>query len=247
MKKLLLLALFCCWFSCSYLPENVEVSTDVSVQETPDFISLTPANNAPLSTGIVFYPGGLVDPHAYIEPFEELVSVEGRQVVILKVAANLAITNNGKAYRFIDDFDAVDEWVISGHSLGGVVACMDAAAHPDAYKGLFLLGAYSVSDLSGWDAPVLLFTAEFDALTDPTQIADNESNLPPRLDIISVADIPLNGTSGQTIYHDIQGGNHAQFGAYDTQAGDGQATIDAATQQAQVRDFLSVFLDVNNL
>ncbi len=247
MKKLLLLMIVCCCFSCSYLPENVEVSTAVSIEETPDYISLTPANTAPLATGIIFYPGGLVDPHAYIEAFEELVSVDGRQVVIMKVAANLAIANSGKAHRFIEDFDAVDNWVIGGHSLGGVVACMDAADHRDAYAGLFLLAAYSISDLSDWEAPVMLFTAEFDVVGNPGDLVENEPNLPSRLDVATLAEIPTNGTSGQTIYHDIPGGNHAQFGSYGAQAGDGAATIDAATQQAEVRDFLRTFFEVNNL
>lgn len=237
----------CCCFSCSYLPENVEVSTAVTIEETPDYIALTPANTAPLSTGIVFYPGGLVDPHAYIESFEELVSVDGRQVVIMKVAANLAITNSGKAHRCINDFDTVENWVIGGHSLGGVVACMDAAEHPDAYAGLFLLAAYSISDLSDWDAPVLLLTAELDEVGNTGDLVENEPNLPPRLDVATLAEIPANGTSGQTIYYDIAGGNHAQFGNYGAQAGDSPATISAVAQQAEVRDFLRTFFEVNNL
>lgn len=247
MKKLFLLIVLCYGFSCSYLPENVEVSSAVSIEETPNYIALTPANNAPLATGIVFYPGGLVDPHAYIQSFEELVSVGGRQVVIMKVAANLAIANSGKANRFIDDFDAVDNWVIGGHSLGGVVACMDAAAHPDDYVGLFLLAAFSISDLSDWEAPALLLTAEFDVVGNPGDLEENEPNLPPRLDVLTLADLPVGGTSGQTIYHDIPGGNHAQFGNYGEQIGDSPATISPETQQAEVRDFLNAFFEVNNL
>ena len=34
----------------------------------------------------------------------------------------------------------------------------------------------------------------------------------------------------------IQGGNHAQFGNYGVQPGDGTATISAADQQAQAAD-----------
>jgi len=247
MKKLLLFAALCTCFSCSYLPEKVELSTAVSIEETPDYISLIPTNNALLSTGIIFYPGGLVDPHAYIETFEELVSTDGRQVVIMKVAANLAITNSGKAHRFIDDFEAVSDWVIGGHSLGGVVACMDAEAHPDAYKGLFLLAAYSISDLSDWDAPVMLLTGELDVVGNPGDLVENEPNLPPRLDVLTLAEIPTNGTSGQTIYHEISGANHAQFGNYGAQAGDSPAAISAEAQQSEVRDFLRTFFNVNSL
>lgn len=247
MKRIVIFFIFCGYFSCSYLPEDVNLNATVSTTETPDYIALSPANAIPESTGIMFYPGGLVDPHAYIEALQELVSQDNRQVVILKVAANLAIANNSKAYRFRNDFDGISDWVIGGHSLGGVVACMDAAAHREAYKGLFLLAAYSVSDLSDWDAPVMLLTAEFDVVGNPGDLIENEPNLPPRLDAATLAEIPVTGTIGQTIYHDIAGGNHSQFGAYGAQEGDGEATISAAAQQAEVRDFLRTFLQVNNL
>ncbi len=238
--------LLCLFVSCSYLPEELTLNNAISIEETPNYIVLSPASVAPQSTGIVFYPGGLVDPHAYIETFQELVSMNGRQVVIMKVAANLAILNNSKAARFLDDFET-DKWVIGGHSLGGVVAAMDAATHRSAYSGLFLLAAFSVSDLSDWDAPVMVLTGEFDVVGNPGDLVENEPNLPPRLDALILADIPTTGTIGQTIYHDIPGGNHAQFGSYGEQIGDAPATIDAATQQAEVRDFLRRFLEVNNL
>jgi len=247
MKIKFISAILCLFVSCSYLPESITLDDTVSIKETPDYIALSPANAAPQSTGIVFYPGGLVDAHAYIESFQELVSVDGRQVVIMKVSANLAIFNNNKAYRCIDEFEEVDDWVIGGHSLGGVVACMDAAKHPETYKGLFLLAAYSISNLSDWDAPVMLLTAEFDEVGNPGDLVENEPNLPPRLDVATLSEIPTTGTSGQTIYHDIPGGNHAQFGSYGAQAGDSEATISAAAQQTEVRDFLRAFLDVNKL
>jgi len=247
MKRIIIFFIFCGYLSCSYLPEDVNLNAAVSMTETPDYIALSPANAVPESTGIMFYPGGLVDPHAYIEPMQELVSQDNRQVVILKVAANLAIANNNKAYRFRNDFNGISDWVIGGHSLGGVVACMDAAAHREAYKGLFLLAAYSVSDLSDWDAPVMLLTAEFDVVGNPGDLVVNEPNLPPRLDAATLVEIPATGTIGQTIYHDIAGGNHSQFGTYGAQEGDGEATISAAAQQAEVRDFLRAFLQVNNL
>lgn len=247
MKNILIIFVLCGLFSCSYLPETVTIDGAIIQEETPDYIALIPANIAPQSTGILFYPGGLVDAHAYIEPLQELVSVNNRQVVILKVAANLAIANNAKAHRFKGDFEEVTDWVIGGHSLGGVVACMDAAAHPEAYKGLFLMAAYSISDLSDWDAPAMLLTAELDVVGNPGDLVENEPNLPARLDVATLAEIPITGTSGQTIYHDIAGGNHSQFGSYGAQAGDGEATISTAAQQAEVRDFLRTFLEVNGL
>lgn len=246
MKNLLFLILVSLCCSCSYLPDELDTHPDLIIEETPNYISLTPANNSVQPTGIAFYPGGLVDPHAYIEILEDLVVTDHRRVVILKVAANLAIMNSGKAHRYIDDFDDVQDWVLGGHSLGGSVACMDAASNPEAYKGMFVLDAYSVSDLSDWTSPVIIITASFDPVED-VKYLENESNLPPRLDITSIADIPASGTSGQTLYYDIAGGNHAQFGNYGKQKGDNDATISSDDQQTIVRNVLRAFFDVNGL
>ncbi len=243
----LLIILLSFFASCSYLPEEVVLDSDIVLEETPNYIALSPKNAVPQATGILFYPGGLVDPHAYIEAFQELVSADNRQVVILKVSANLAITNTNKAYRCKDDFEEVQNWIIGGHSLGGVVACMDAANHREAYKGLFLLGAYSASDLNDWSAPVLLMTAELDGLTDIEKVIENEVKLPPRIDIANLSDFPITSTAGQTIYHEIPGGNHSQFGAYGAQEGDGVANISLEQQQGEVRDFLRAFMAANDL
>lgn len=246
MKNILVLLLLAICTSCSYLPEELDPHPDLTIEETPNYISLTPTNNSVQPTGIAFYPGGLVDPHAYIEIFKDLVVSDNRQVVILKVAANLAIMNNNKAHRYLDHFEEVQDWVLGGHSLGGSVACMDAASNPEAYKGMFVLDAYSVSDLSDWTSPVIIITASFDPVED-VKYLENESNLPPRLDIASLNEIPLNGTSGQTLYYDIAGGNHAQFGNYGIQKGDNVATITADDQQSIVRDLLRAFFGVNGL
>ncbi len=246
MKNFLALLALCLCFSCSYLPEEIDAHADLLLEETPDYISLSPINGVNKSTGIVFYPGGLVDPHAYIESFKDFVITDERQVVIMKVSANLAILNNAKAHSYIDHFEDVTDWVIGGHSLGGSVACMDAASHQDAYKGLFVLDAYSVSDLSSWQAPVMVITASFDPVEDKKYI-ENEGNLPPRLDLGSISDIPSSGSSGQTLTYNIFGANHAQFGNYGVQKGDNVAKISAKDQQSFVRDLLRAFFIANNL
>ena len=47
------------------------------------------------------------------------------------------------------------------------------------------------------------------------------------------------------MYHQVVGGNHAGFGSYGPQAGDGDATITADAQHAEVVAFVDEFFTRN--
>jgi dienelactone hydrolase len=232
---------------CSYLPEGLEVQSGLGVVETPDYIALLPEGSDLKGTGFMFYPGGLVDPHAYIEAFEELALVHEYPVVILKVSANLAIWNGSKALQVQKQLPEVEKWVISGHSLGGVVACTAVANEPDAFAGLIVMAAYSISPLGDWPEPVMVILAEFDGEDLEIDLQENAANLPPRQDVASVDNFPFSSTADSTIHTLIKGGNHAQFGSYGPQKGDGEATISREAQQAEVRALILAFLEANQL
>lgn len=234
--------------ACSYAPEPVSPNAYVLQWETPDYIVLTSAlASSPARTALLFFPGGLVDPHAYIGALEELVAINGYQIVIPKVSANLAIWNAGKAKAIREAFPDVQNWVVSGHSLGGAVAPITLDQERDAYQGLILLAAYSVTPLADWEGPVMVISAELDEVGDPTDLTDNEGNLPPRLEVSDLSQFPASTTAGQTIYYEIAGGNHSGFGNYGAQEGDGVATISSAEQQAIVRDLIRAFMSANQL
>ena len=59
--------------------------------------------------------------------------------------------------------------------------------------------------------------------------------------------LPNESTIGKTIYYNIEGGNHGQFGNYRAQKGDGDATITADIQHLLVFDMLRKFLTINDL
>lgn len=246
MHRILWLFLFTVSFSCSYLPEPLD-DVNILLEETADYIIIKPQQADLSKAGIIFYPGGLVDPHAYIHAFDDFSLSEGRTVVILKVASNLAILNNRKASKVLHEFPEIERWVLGGHSLGGAVACMDVFKNEDVFDALFLLAGYSINDLSGIEIPIISFTGSEDLVLDQERFNENESNLPLAKQINSIDDIPLNGSDGSTLYLDIIGGNHAQFGNYGEQAGDGIASISAQQQQQIVNVFLSAFLNRNNL
>lgn len=171
-------------------------------------------------TGLVFIPGAKVEPVAYAATLVG-VAEEGVTVVITKPTLNLAFFD----FRPLSDFTAlvpdVQDWFVGGHSLGGVRACQLA----EDTDGLVLFGSYCANDLSGTDLPVLSISASEDGLSTPAKIEDAAHLLPADAEFVV-----------------IEGGNHAGFGAYGPQAGDGEATIPAAEIQAQITAALGPFL-----
>jgi hypothetical protein len=87
--------------------------------------------------------------------------------------------------------------------------------------GLVLWGAYPSSgdDLSDWAGQVTSVSATNDGLTTPDDIARTTPLLPASTEFVVIA-----------------GGNHAQFGWYGEQRGDGAATISREDQQSQTVD-----------
>lgn len=233
--------------ACSYLPEEVNWISGVEVDETPDYISLKPTMVTGSKTGLLFYPGGLVDPHAYI-PTLQGIAVEGYTIVIVKVTANLAITNANKAAACKAAFPEIEQWVLSGHSLGGAVTCIDIHNEPSQYVGAVLMASYTNenADLADWDGAVLSLYGELDGLATPETIQENESLLPTGINIEQLTNMPSNPTRGQTIYHQINGGNHAQFGSYGAQSGDGVASITPTEQHTEIVDYIRAFFNANN-
>jgi pimeloyl-ACP methyl ester carboxylesterase len=232
--------------ACSYLPEDTSFeSTEYNLEETSDYILLEPIDAAN-EVGVMFVPGGLVDPHAYLKTFERFAIDNNMQVLILKVRSNLAIFNSRQAKRVRQEFEDT-KWYIGGHSLGGVVAAMSVGNEPDKYEGLFMMGAYSITNLSEWDEPVFSFIAELDGLSDPATYAENEPNLPEGIYIDSPYMLGLGDTHGKTVYYTILGGNHAQFGSYGPQEGDNEANITADYQQNEFFNVLTILMRNNGV
>ncbi len=180
------------------------------VTETNSSIAL---GNLASEYGFVFYPGAKVEPAAYMPLLEKLAD-QGIYCTIAKMPFNFAFFNANAADALMSDAPAVKHWWIGGHSLGGVVASSYAAGHTDALEGIVLLAAYSTDDLSdsGLDAVVLYGSS--DLVVNRDNLAKCESNLP--------------NAARSAI---VEGGNHAGFGDYGAQAGDGEAVISADEQQ----------------
>lgn len=175
--------------------------------------------------GIVFYPGGKVQAEAYAPLMQDLAE-RGFLCVIVPMPFNLAVLDANGADGVQERFPAVRRCILMGHSLGGVMAAGYLDGHARSWDGLVLLGAYSTADLSDDGVTVLSVTGDSDGALNRRAAADNEGNL---------------GEDARELV--ISGGNHAQFGSYGSQDGDGEASLSPEEQRALTADeVVGVFL-----
>jgi hypothetical protein len=217
--------------SCSYLPEEQIVSDVLGVYETRDYIEIALNSGRNSETGLVFYPGGLVDPHAYIEPLSRFaVSGAGHKIIIVKMPGNLAVFDKSQGAYVFEDFPSIERWVIGGHSLGGAMACEAVKKYPDYFVGLVLMAAYpqQKTDLSEWEGGVLSLVGDSDMILDQGIIETMKPNLP-----------------DSAVYHTIIGGNHSYFGHYGLQDGDGQGSLNREQQTLEVVKQMQKFFNDN--
>ena len=196
---------------------------DETVQVTQGrWIAFEPATPT-RTTGVIFYPGGRVDARAYA-PLMRSLAENGYPAFIVPVTLNLAFVSPNVAQPVIEAYPQIEQWVVGGHSLGGIAASQFASSHP--VNGLFLQGSYSLPDLSAFNIKVLVMMGSQDGLIPPEVVRSHDENLP---------------TDAQFLT--IEGGNHAQFGWYGEQSGDNPATISHEEQQQQVSNALLSWLE----
>ena len=170
--------------------------------------------------GLVFYPGGKVQPEAYA-PLMQQCAQRGILCVLLKPTFNLAIIDMDAANGVTAQFPNVSKWVIAGHSMGGVAAADYASRHADEFDAIAFLAAYPAVDLSDFGGKVLSIVGSNDGVLNRDKYEQAHKLLP---------------NSARELV--IEGGNHAYYGNYGEQANDGQADITREDQQAQATDAL---------
>ncbi len=161
---------------------------------------------------LIFYPGGKVEETAYA-PFLRELAREGMDVLLVKMPFRLAVFSPGRAGKVMSLYD-YDRWYIGGHSLGGAMAAVYAAGHEE-FTGLILCAAYPTKELDE-DLTVVTIYGSNDLVLNKDKLEEGRELVPP-----------------DAVEHVIEGGNHAQFGNYGEQSGDGQATIPAEEQQKE--------------
>lgn len=213
----------------------------VSVYETADYIEVTPKSAGFTTTGLMFYPGGFVDPHSYIRPLG-IFARNGYKVVIFKLPANLGVLDPQKGLNFLNKFGGVTSWIAGGHSLGGTMACTMIKSSPMTFKGLVLFAAYpaNTDSLAAWNRPVLSLTASNDGLSTAAEI-DATKYLLPQGYTFSAIGMTYPALEGYTLYHVIQGGCHSYFGHYGMQENDGIPAISEDAQHNEISAYMNDF------
>ena len=227
--NILWVALLTLSVSCSAGPRFAtwELGTTSRFTEKNDHFEVTNTACTTTPTGLIFYPGGLVNPAAYI-PLAASLAKDCHRVLIAKMPFDLAVLNSGLAQTLQAQYvSQVQQWFIGGHSLGGAMAAKVIKNNENKYQGLVLLAAYPAESdsIALSRVPVLSVFASNDGLATGAKITAAKGYLPPN-----------------TIYKEIVGGNHAQFGNYGPQAKDGVATLSAQAQLEATYQAVSDFI-----
>jgi hypothetical protein len=199
-------------------------STDRVAVTQDEFITFAPSEKA--ETGLIFYPGGLVEPTAYA-PVLRKIAEQGVLVVITPMPLNLAILNTGAANAVIDNYPHISTWILAGHSLGGASAAIFAENNPTRIDAIALWDSYppNSADLSDNTISVI-------SIFGTTNDVPNTENFDDKRDLLPAG----------TMFVGIEGANHAQFGDYGPQKGDVVASISLAEQHEQVAEIMLDFI-----
>lgn len=171
--------------------------------------------------GMVFYPGAKVQPEAYA-PLLRACAQRGMLCVLVRPPLNFSLLDVSAAEDAIQAFPEMQTWILAGHSLGGVAAAAYAADNLQDIDAMVFLASYPAADLSALDGPTLSVVGSEDQVLNRDAYSEAWTRLP-----VEARELV------------IEGGNHAQFGNYGKQRGDGVATIAREDQQAQTVDAIA--------
>ena len=172
---------------------------------------------------LIFYPGAKVEETAYAPLLRELAE-RGVDVCLLKVPLHMAFFAMDRAEDVLEEHD-YERWYVGGHSLGGAVAAICASRHPEDFEGVVLFAAYPTKPLDEGMTELSVYGSE-DGVLNRGRLEEGRRFAP--------------GESEELV---IDGGNHAQFGSYGAQRGDGEASIPPEEQWERAADFIASGLD----
>ena len=215
---LLLAALFFAWLSVYYhaepSAEKYLVSTDaVSVERRADGWRFDGPGE---DTALIFYPGAKVEAAAYA-PLLFRLAEGGLDAFLVEMPFNIAFFDRNAADRLIEAY-AYRDWLLAGHSLGGAAASAYAKTYAEKLRGLVLLAAYPTGKTDE-DLPFLSVYGDRDGVLNLPRYEKSRALWPKNAQELVIA-----------------GGNHAQFGSYGRQDGDGEAAISPEEQQKRTVD-----------
>lgn len=194
-------------------------TNDVNVKKSSNGLFLDGYGN---DTAIIFYPGAKVEYTAYLPLLTDLAS-QGVDCYLVEMPFNLAFLGSNSADEIISNSN-YSHYYMAGHSLGGAMAGNYVNQTSNNITGLIYLSAHIEKEIK---TPVLSIRGTNDGIIN----LESYQKAKPMMD--NLTEVLING------------GNHAQFGNYGHQSGDGNATISAESQQKQTEDAIMKFIDYN--
>jgi len=196
---------------------------------SPDYFVFKPTDQVP-TKGFIFYPGGRVDPRAYAPP-AHAIAAAGYLTVIVSMPFDLAPFGWQRGKHILREYASIKTWAIGGHSVGGSFACAFAKQYPLQVSGVVLWASWPSPSFSLADSSIQAISIYGSHDGFPEDIEAGAQDLPPDAEFVR-----------------IEGGNHTQFGYYDTspdpqQPSDNPADITREEQQEQILSATVDFLD----
>ena len=228
---------FTLWLYDSFRARGIDEKTlqsnaQITVADTDEAIVFTPTEpTGPM--GLLFFHGAGVEPSAYA-PLIRAVAENGFIAAIVKLPYRVAPFKShrreaiSRAQQIVAQTEAVDKWVVAGHSKGGKIAAELVHADRSLVSALILIATSHPKDfdLSNIVIPVKKVFASNDGIATVEMIESTKRNLPEH-----------------TQWIEIVGGNHSQFGYYGHQFLDGHATIDRTEQQRRTLEEILATLE----
>lgn len=182
---------------------------------------------------LIFYPGAKVEETAYAPLLHQLAD-KGLDVCLIKMPMRIALLGKNQASDVMQQY-TYENWYLGGHSLGGAAAAfyLAGAKASDAdlpaekkqnVRGIIFLASYSTKPLDEHLRALTVYGTE-DRILNMQKLKDGRKNLP-----------------SDTTTYVIEGGNHAQFGNYGFQKGDGNAAVTPRAQQEETCEAILSFV-----
>jgi len=196
------------------------------------YYAFMPKKTVP-TVGFMILPGGNCDPRSYA-PAAHAIAAKGFFTCIIPMPSCIAMFGYMRGDRIIQDHAKIETWVMGGHSVGGTAACPYAKTS-GKLSGVVIWASLAdpSSELQKTAIKVLSVYGSLDGRATPEQVKENAVYLPT-----------------DTVFEEIEGGNHTQFGWIDPSPNayleqDNAATITIEEQQEIIvrvtADFLMQF------
>ena len=160
---------------------------------------------------LIFYPGAKVEYTAY-SPLLYRIAEKGIDCCAVDMPFDFAIFGAEKAGEVMASYQ-YNSYILAGHSLGGVMAADFCAKNSEKVRGAIMLASYPSGKLAE-DTDALIIYGSCDEVFEKGRLDESRKNLPADAEVMI-----------------IEGANHAGFGDYGEQSGDGRAEISPDEQK----------------